>query len=388
MPEFAQLSGSPARDGTKPPRPTAGYADLLAVRLRRLAAGQSTGMLPFSGRSDGAIYLHGGNIIGAESSRTSGLAAASPQASSSQAGLVPAPTPRAGHLVAAAAPQAWALRGAEVAGHSPNGRAAPTLSGAGPTRHGDQATRDGDDAEHPGNEVTGPRDDAEHAGNEVTGPGDDAKHLGDDAEHAGDEMTGPGDDANAGQPERDLLAELLRVEPAIDAVLDLVLSQSAIGRFRTGKGRSGPELVSLPADWLITEIARRLHLVRQMAVLVTADTTVSRSPRLHADRVQVSALQWALLIRAGTATTPRTLACALGRGVFGTTTEVYQLVALRLLSVADQVGGAADLRQRDALGPLEPCPGAISFLRAVSDEKGDHGMPKLSQVLHQVGGGR
>jgi hypothetical protein len=367
MPEFAQLSGSPARDGTKPPRPTAGYADLLAVRLRRLAAGQSTGMLPFSGRSDGAIYLHGGNIIGAESSRTPGLAAASPQASSSQAGLVPAPTPRAGHVVAAVAPQAWALRGAEAAGHSPNGRAAATLSGAGPTRHGDQATRDGDDAQHPGDEVTGPRD---------------------DADHSDDEVTGPAGDANAGQPERDLLAQLLRVEPAIDAVLDLVLSQSAIGRFRTGKRRSGPELVSLPADWLITEIARRLHLVRQMAVLVTADTAVSRSPRLHADRVQVSALQWALLIRAGTATTPRTLACALGRGVFGTTTEVYQLVALRLLSVADQVGGAADLRQRDALGPLEPCPGAISFLRAVSDEKGDHGMPKLSQVLHQVGGGR
>jgi hypothetical protein len=360
MAEFAQLSGSPARDGTKQPRPTAGYAELLAVRLRRLAAGRSTGMLPFSGRSDGAIYLRGGNVVGAESSRTPGLAAASPQASSSAAGLGPGPAPRTGHLVAAVAPQAWAPGGTEAAGHSPNGRAAATLSGAGPARHGDEATRDGDDA----------------------------KHSGDDAQHPGDEVTRPADDAHAGKPERDLLAKLLRVEPAIDAVLDLVLSQSAIGRFRTGKGRSGPELVSLPADWLVTEIARRLHLVRQMAVLVTADTTVSRSPRLHAARIQVSALQWALLIRAGTATTPRALACGLGRSVFGTTTEVCQLVALRLLSVADQVGGAADLRQRDALGPLEPCPGAISFLRAVSDEKGDHGMPKLSEVLHQVSGGR
>jgi hypothetical protein len=279
--ESAEFSGNPSPDATKLPRPASGYADLLAVRLRRLAAGRSTGILPFSGLSDGAIYLRGGYVVGAESSRTPGFPAA-----------------------------------------SPNGR---------PPTH-------------------------------------------------------PGAPANAGKPEGDLLARLLCVEPAIDAVLDLVLGQSAIGRFRAGKGHSGPD-ISLPADSLVTEIARRLHLVRQMAAVVTADTTVSRSPRLHADRVQVSALQWALLIRAGSATTARILACALGRGVFGTTTEVYQLVAQHLLSVADETGGAQELKQHDALGPLEPCPGAISFLRAVPYEKGDIGMPKLSEVLHRVGGG-
>jgi hypothetical protein len=309
MSEFAEFGQSPAPEGTKPPRPTAGYADLLAARLRRLAAGRSTGVLPFSGGSDGAIYLRAGYVVGAESSRTPGLPATSPQAD---------------RLAAAAPPEVLAPDSAPTADSSANGRAA----------------------------------------------------------------NGSGAAAGAGKPEGDLLAPLLRVEPAIDAALDLVLSQSAIGRFRTGKGRSGPELVGLPAESLIAEISRRLHLSRQMAALVTADTTVSRSPRLHAARVQVSALQWALLIRAGTATTPRALAWAIGRSVFGTTTEVYQLVSLHLLLVADQVGSAPDLKQRDALGPLEPCPGAISFLRAVSEEKGDNGMPKLSDTLDHAGGGR
>jgi hypothetical protein len=320
--EFAQFTGSPSPDGTRPPGPISGYADLLAVRLRRLAAGRSTGILPFSGLGEGAIYLRGGYVVGAESSRTPGFHAASPRASSWQVGLASAATPRAGHLVATAA-EGPARRGGEPADHSPNGRAA----------------------------------------------------------------TGPGAAANTGKRESDLLARLLRVEPTIDAVLDLVLSQSAIGRFRTGKGRSGPELISLPTDSLVTEIARRLHLVRQMAAVVTADTTVSRIPRLHADRIQVSALQWALLIRAGSATTPRTLACALGRSVFGTTAEVYQLLAQHLLLAADQVDGAPDLKQRDALGPPEPCPGGISFLQAVPCEKGDNGMPKPSDVLDRVGGG-
>jgi hypothetical protein len=321
--EFAQFSGSPLPDGIKPPRRSSGYADLLAVRLGRLAAGRSTGILPFSGLSDGAIYLSGGYVVGAESSRTPGFPVAWPRASSSQVGLASATSARAGHLDAAGAAEGPAQDGGEAADHRPDSRAA----------------------------------------------------------------TGPAAAANTGKRESDLLDRLLRVEPAIDAVLDLVLSQSAIGRFRTGKGRGGPELISLPAESLVTEIARRLHLVRQMAAVVTADTTVSRSPALQADRVQVSALQWALLIRTGSATTPRTLACALGRSVFGITTEVYQLVAQYLLSVVGQVGGVPDLNQRDAVGPLEPCPGGISFLRAVPYERGDNGMPKLSEVLHRVGGG-
>ena len=52
-----------------------GYADLVAGRLRRIAAARSTGMLPFSGRSDGAIYFSDGKVAYAESSRTPSPAA-------------------------------------------------------------------------------------------------------------------------------------------------------------------------------------------------------------------------------------------------------------------------------------------------------------------------
>jgi hypothetical protein len=262
MSQFAEFSGSPAPDGVRPTRSTADYVDSLAVRLRRLAAGRSTGILPLSGLSDGAIYLHAGLVVGAESSRT-----------------------------------------------PPDGQ------------------------------------------------------------------------------DRGLLTPLLRVEPAIDAVLDLVLSQSAIGRFRAGKGRGGPDDISVPAESLVGEIARRLHLVRQMAAVVSADTPVYRSPKLHSARVQVSALQWALLIRSGTATTPRALAWALGRSVFGTTTDVYRLMAQHLLLAADQSGRAPDPTQRDPLSPPETCPGTISFLRAVSDEKGENHMPPLSDMLNHAAGG-
>jgi hypothetical protein len=292
MSQSTQFPISPEPDGAKPSRSTADYVDSLTARLRRLAAGQSTGILPFSGLSDGAIYFRAGHVIGAESSRTPpGLTARE------------VPTP---------------------ADTSLNGHA----------------------------------------------------------------ETGPGAEPRPGQPDSGLLAPLLRVEPAIDAVLDLVLGQSAIGRFRTGRGRSGPDLITLSGDSLTTELARRLRLVRQMAALVSADTAVSRSQRLRSARVQVSALQWALLIRAGSATTPRDLAWALRRSVFGTTTEVYRLMAQNLLLAADQSGSAPDLTQRDQLSPLEPCPGNLSFLRAVSDEKGDNGMPMMSDMLQHASGSR
>lgn len=48
-----------------------GYANLIAVRLRKLADEESTGMLPVSGRGDGAIFFRDGQVIYAESSRTS-----------------------------------------------------------------------------------------------------------------------------------------------------------------------------------------------------------------------------------------------------------------------------------------------------------------------------
>ncbi len=43
-----------------------------ARRLRKIAATRGTGILPFSGRSDGAIYFRDGKVVYAESSRTPG----------------------------------------------------------------------------------------------------------------------------------------------------------------------------------------------------------------------------------------------------------------------------------------------------------------------------
>ncbi|HUN36664.1 MAG TPA: hypothetical protein VMU95_32110 [Trebonia sp.] len=53
-----------------PGREVDGYANLIGARLRKLAAAGSTGTLPVSGPTDGAIILHGGRVVHAESSRT------------------------------------------------------------------------------------------------------------------------------------------------------------------------------------------------------------------------------------------------------------------------------------------------------------------------------
>lgn len=53
-----------------PGRRPDGYADQVTGRLRRIAAARSTGMLPFSGRSDGSIYFRDGKVAYAESART------------------------------------------------------------------------------------------------------------------------------------------------------------------------------------------------------------------------------------------------------------------------------------------------------------------------------
>jgi hypothetical protein len=54
-----------------PGREVDGYANLIAARLRKLAAAGSTGMLPVSGHAEGAIILRGGHVVHAECSRTS-----------------------------------------------------------------------------------------------------------------------------------------------------------------------------------------------------------------------------------------------------------------------------------------------------------------------------
>ena len=79
----------------------------------------------------------------------------------------------------------------------------------------------------------------------------------------------------------------------------------------------------------------------------------------------MSPLQWALLIRVRDGSTPRSLAWELGRSVFGTTLEIYRLLALRLLSSA---GPRAHRNGREP----EYGPATMSFVRAVSAEAVSH----------------
>ena len=57
-------------DSVLPGITVGGYANLIEARLRKLAATDSTGMLPLSGHGDGAIFFRGGQVVYAESTRT------------------------------------------------------------------------------------------------------------------------------------------------------------------------------------------------------------------------------------------------------------------------------------------------------------------------------
>ena len=181
---------------------------------------------------------------------------------------------------------------------------------------------------------------------------------------------GSRDDGGSSLPEAAFVATLTLLEPTVDAVLDLIISRARCGRFRPAKGRAADPPLALPVEALLIEVGRRQRLLQQMGAAVTPDTVVTRHAHVLSPRFQVTAHQWALLIRAGTGITARGLAFELGRGVFGTTAEVYRLMALRLLIVADDPGqGSQDPVAR---GGLDREPMAVSFIRAVSDEKGDH----------------
>jgi hypothetical protein len=245
-----------------------GYGNLIAARLRKLAAAQATGALPFSGYDDGAIYLRGGNVIGARSCRT-------------PAGPAPA-------------------------GPVPAGPVPASLSPAGPA------------------------------------PASEPPALAVGRLHA--------------------IARI--AEPIVDAALELLSSDSRYSRFQPGEpgpggpgaGEPGPggPAAGIAVEDLLAEVARRQRLLRQVSVIVTAETAVTRNPRLRSP-VQVSAWQWALLIRIGDGTTPRDLAWDLNRSVFGTTLDVYRLLVLRLLSAPDSFAAPDGAR-----------PG-LSFIRAAGD---------------------
>jgi hypothetical protein len=252
-----------------------GYANLIAVRLRKLAGEASTGMLPMSGHGDGAIFFRGGHVVYAESSRT------------------PASSLRATGLGALAlTPEA------------------PRV----------------------------PR--AEHASTGEQVPGRSVSRL-------------------AGM--------LALTEPTIDAVTELLSSESRYAKFRLGDDPPVSQVRAIPVDTLLTEVQRRREVLRQLTARITPDTRIALEPSLGSPAAQVSAAQWSLLVHVGDGTTPRGLAIAAGHSVFGTTVEVYRLLALGLLSVPGRrpVPG-------DEAGTGWPSTG-MSFMSAVSGERGSNG---------------
>ena len=258
-----------------PGRTVNGYANLIAARLRKLADEESTGMLPVAGRGDGAVFFRGGQVVYAESSRTS----------------LPS------------------LRTSGVAAPGLTRREASLDEG-----HPDEA--------------------------------------GLDAARSVSRLTG--------------MLEL--TELIIDALTELLSSESRYAKFRpaevlpVGQGRP------MPVEALLTEVQRRHEVQRQLAAVLTPDTAVARHPSLDPPAAQVSPTQWSLLARAGDGTTPRGLAMQLGRSVFGTTIEVYRLLELGLLVVPGRPPPPADGR----LGT------GISFIRAVSGERGSDALPAVS----------
>jgi hypothetical protein len=237
----------------RPGRAADGYGNLIAARLRRLAGTGRTGMLPFTGHTEGALYFSNGTVVFAESAGTPGPVAGMP------------------------------------------------------------------------------------------GPVAEAR---------------PG--AAAG-------AVLAAGEPIADAALDLVDSKSSPARFRSAKVPAAGLDAGFSVESLLTEVARRQNILEQLAAIVRADTTVIRNPRMISASLQVSAFQWALLVRVADGSTARALAWDLRRSVFGMTIDVYRLMALHLLCAVDYPArpGRRPLREFPERGVLP-----VSFIRAVSTQNG------------------
>jgi hypothetical protein len=170
-----------------------------------------------------------------------------------------------------------------------------------------------------------------------------------------------------GAPPEAVPAALAAAEAIADAALDLMQSKSSPSRFRSAKAPAAGRADGFGVEALLTEVARRQNVLEQLASVVRADTVVVRNPRLNSRSIQVSALQWALLIRVTEGSTARALAWELRRSVFGMTIDVYRLMVLRLLSAVDYpvVPGMRPLGELPGRGVLP-----MSFLRAVSTQNG------------------
>jgi len=142
-------------------------------------------------------------------------------------------------------------------------------------------------------------------------------------------------------------------EMVVDALTELLSSSSRFAKFRSNDSPPDGEMRPVSVETLLAEVQRRHELLRQLAPVVTPDTVIACEPSLSQASVQLSPAQWALLMRADEAATPRGLALALGLSVFATTIEAYRLVDLGLLAVPG----------RPATAITSPVP-AMSFIRA------------------------
>jgi len=151
-------------------------------------------------------------------------------------------------------------------------------------------------------------------------------------------------------------------ESTVDAALDLLpgVSHPVTSRFSGAESPWDGDAVGITVETLLAEVARRRQVCAQISATLTADTAVTPNPCLTPRGARVSRLQWAVLIRVRDRSTPRSLAFDLQRSVFGTLLEVFRLVSLGLLAVADDQGVPA---------PQVPGPAwrrdAVSFIRAV-----------------------
>lgn len=207
-----------------------------------------------------------------------------------------------------------------------------------------------------------------------SGPDDGAIHFHDGQVVYAESARTPGARGDCGPPPLAALAPLPRLaailavtEPTVDAALELMSAECRYARFRPARVPAADPACGIPVDRLLAEVTRRQRLLRQLSAVVTADTAVARNPELSSPGVQVSARQWAVLIRVRPGTTPRALAWELRRSVFSTTAEVYRLLVLRLLSAAGQPAraAAAEPAARGGGGPA-----LVSFIRAVPSEPG------------------
>jgi hypothetical protein len=155
----------------------------------------------------------------------------------------------------------------------------------------------------------------------------------------------------------------MAAEATVDAAMELMSARPRHVRFAEPGEEPGPDLPGppgmpgMPLAALMAEVTRRHKLLEQIAAVLTPDAPVVRNPRLRSRAVQVSDTQWAILLRLGQPVTPRALALELGPSVFGMTIEVYRMVIMHLVSVADAPAWPGEASQGRS---------ALSFIRALA----------------------